>query len=87
MHLHLQSQDIPCQLCHLKALDRSLFLLGAHLGERAAAEGVSCEVIDLQTIAPWDMHTIRDSVQKTGRLLVTHEAPLTAGFGAEARRR
>uniref|UniRef100_A0A7S3RPS2 3-methyl-2-oxobutanoate dehydrogenase (2-methylpropanoyl-transferring) n=1 Tax=Emiliania huxleyi TaxID=2903 RepID=A0A7S3RPS2_EMIHU len=51
--------------------------------ERAAAEGVSCEVIDLQTIAPWDMHTIRDSVQKTGRLLVTHEAPLTAGFGAE----
>ena len=29
------------------------------------------------------MHTIRDSVNKTGRLIVTHEAPLTAGFGAE----
>jgi len=51
--------------------------------ERAAAEGVSCEVIDLQTIAPWDMHTIRDSVLKTGRLMVTHEAPLTAGFAGE----
>jgi hypothetical protein len=34
--------------------------------ERAKAEGVSCEAIDLQTIAPWDMHTLRHSVQKTG---------------------
>lgn len=51
--------------------------------ERARAEGVSCEAIDLATIMPWDMPTIRDSVRKTGRLLVTHEAPLTAGFGAE----
>ena len=51
--------------------------------ERAAAEGISCEVIDLATVMPWDMHTIRDSVLKTGRLMVTHEAPITAGFGAE----
>jgi len=51
--------------------------------DRAAAEGISCEAIDLATIAPWDMHTIRDSVLKTGRCLVTHEAPLTVGFGAE----
>ena len=51
--------------------------------EHAAAEGMSCECIDLATILPWDMHTIRDSVNKTGRLIVTHEAPLTAGFGAE----
>ena len=51
--------------------------------ERAAAEGVSCEVIDLATVMPWDKHTIVDSVRKTGRLMVTHEAPLTAGFAAE----
>jgi len=51
--------------------------------QRAEAEGISCEAIDLATIAPWDMHTIRESVCKTGRLIVTHEAPLTAGFGAE----
>ncbi len=51
--------------------------------ERAAAEGVEVEAIDLQTIAPWDMHTVRDSVLKTGRCVVTHEAPLTCGFGAE----
>jgi len=51
--------------------------------DRAEADGISVEAIDLATIAPWDIHTIRDSVKKTGRLVVTHEAPLTAGFGAE----
>lgn len=45
---------------------------------RAAQDGISCEAIDLATVMPWDMETIRDSVRKTGRLLVTHEAPLTA---------
>jgi 2-oxoisovalerate dehydrogenase E1 component beta subunit len=50
---------------------------------RAAAEGISCEVIDLATVMPWDKHTIVESVRKTGRLMVTHEAPLTAGFAAE----
>lgn len=45
--------------------------------------GVSVEVIDLQTIAPWDVQTVCDSVNKTGRLVVSHEAPITSGFGAE----
>lgn len=43
----------------------------------------SCELIDLVTIAPWDRETIIESVKKTGRVLIAHEAPLTAGFGAE----
>ena len=51
--------------------------------ERAAKDGISCEVIDLATIAPWDVHTVVDSVKKTGRLMVTHEAPVTAGFAGE----
>ena len=51
--------------------------------ERAAADGISCEVIDLATVMPWDKKTIVESVHKTGRLMVTHEAPLTAGFAAE----
>ncbi|XP_053208909.1 2-oxoisovalerate dehydrogenase subunit beta, mitochondrial-like [Panonychus citri] len=44
---------------------------------------VSCELIDLQTISPWDRETVLNSVKKTGRVLVAHEAPLTGGFGAE----
>ncbi len=49
----------------------------------AANDGVSCEVIDLRSILPWDIETIANSVVKTGRLLVTQEAPLTAGFASE----
>ena len=44
---------------------------------------MSCEVIDLVSILPWDEETIYESVKKTGRCIVTHEAPLTNGFGAE----
>ncbi|NWS99199.1 ODBB dehydrogenase, partial [Mionectes macconnelli] len=45
--------------------------------------GVSCEVIDLRTILPWDTETVCKSVAKTGRLLISHEAPLTGGFASE----
>ena len=51
--------------------------------ELAAAEGVSCEVIDLCTLLPWDRETVISSVSKTGRLLISHEAPLTGGFAGE----
>lgn len=49
----------------------------------AAEEGISCELIDLQTILPWDADTVEQSVRKTGRLIVSHEAPKTGGFAAE----
>ena len=45
--------------------------------------GVSCEVIDLVSILPWDKPTITESVKKTGRCIIAHEAPYTSGFGAE----
>jgi pyruvate dehydrogenase E1 component beta subunit len=51
--------------------------------ETLAAEGVSAEVVDVATLAPLDAATILDSVARTGRCVIVHEAPLTAGFGAE----
>lgn len=46
-------------------------------------DGIECELIDLQTILPWDVEAVEKSVQKTGKLVVSHEAPITCGFGAE----
>ena len=51
--------------------------------EQAEAEGVHAEVIDLRTLWPLDIDTIVKSIEKTGRLVVVHEAPKTCGFGAE----
>lgn len=51
--------------------------------ETVAAEGVSVEVIDLRTVAPLDMVTVLDSVRRTNRLLIAHEAVVEFGIGAE----
>ncbi|NND65908.1 MAG: alpha-ketoacid dehydrogenase subunit beta, partial [Gammaproteobacteria bacterium] len=46
-------------------------------------KNINCDVIDLATISPIDRETILDSVAKTGRLVIVHEAPLSCGVGAE----
>jgi len=51
--------------------------------ETLAAEGISVEVIDPRTLVPLDAETIRNSVRKTGRLVIADEAGPTAGFSAE----
>jgi 2-oxoisovalerate dehydrogenase E1 component len=51
--------------------------------DMVAGEGVSVEVIDLRTVAPLDMAPILESVQKTSRLLIAHEAVVPFGIGAE----
>ncbi len=46
-------------------------------------EGINTELIDLRTLSPLDEETVIDSVKKTGRAVIVHEAPKTLGFGAE----
>jgi len=50
---------------------------------KAEAEGISVEVIDMRTLLPFDVETLVESVKKTGRAVVVHEAPKTCGYGAE----
>ncbi|MEV4252183.1 alpha-ketoacid dehydrogenase subunit beta [Spirillospora sp. NPDC049652] len=49
----------------------------------AAEDGRSLEIIDLRSLNPLDIDTITDSVNRTGRCVVVHEAPVFSGFGAE----
>lgn len=49
----------------------------------AAEGGTEVEVIDLRSLVPLDLETLSESVTRTGRAVVVHEAPMTAGFGAE----
>jgi pyruvate dehydrogenase E1 component beta subunit len=69
--------------------DLTLISYGAMLrrtleaAEKLAEEGAECEVIDLLTISPLDHETLAQSVQKTGRAVIVHEAPRSFGPGAE----
>jgi 2-oxoisovalerate dehydrogenase E1 component beta subunit len=51
--------------------------------EAGKKEGISCDLIDLRSLSPLDEETIIHSVKKTGRVVIVHEAPRTAGVGAE----
>ena len=60
-----------------------MVFMASQVAETLAQTGISVEVIDLRTIVPVDMETVLQSVRKTGKLLVAHEAARTCGFGAE----
>lgn len=49
----------------------------------ASVRGAKVELIDLRSILPWDMETIVESVNRTGRLVIVHEAGMTGGVGSE----
>ena len=51
--------------------------------ETLGNEGIAIEVIDLRSLLPWDAAMVLESVKKTGRCLIIHEAPQTGGFGGE----
>lgn len=57
--------------------------LSYEIAQQLNHHGISVEIIDLRTLSPLDFDTILKSIQKTGKILILHEAPLTCGFGAE----
>ena len=69
--------------------DVSVFTWGAmtrpalDAAEAVADDGIEAEVVDLRTLSPLDTETLVSSFEKTGRAVVVHEAPRTAGLGAE----
>lgn len=79
--------DVCCKL--RDGTDVTIVTWGAMTVEtlQAAQEldglGVSCEVLDLATLSPIDHDSILESVAKTGRLVIVHEAPKNCGIGAE----
>ncbi|MEM1944952.1 MAG: alpha-ketoacid dehydrogenase subunit beta [Nitrososphaerota archaeon] len=53
------------------------------VAEKAKSEGIDVEVLDLRTLLPYDKDAISETVRKTGRVVIVHEAPKIGGFGAE----
>jgi len=60
-----------------------LYFKVAAAAEKLAEQGVDAEIIDLRTLMPFDLETILESVAKTNKLVIAHEAVKTGGFGAE----
>lgn len=60
-----------------------LYICSAAIQKAEEDLGVSIELIDLRTLYPWDKETVFQSVEKTGKCLVVHEAMVNAGIGAE----
>jgi 2-oxoisovalerate dehydrogenase E1 component beta subunit len=61
----------------------AMFHVAMEAAEFAAAKGIEVEVVDLRTLLPFDIEAIMNSVKKTGRVVIVHEACKTCGFGAE----
>jgi 2-oxoisovalerate dehydrogenase E1 component len=72
-----------------RGADATVVTYGAGVGwaidaaDQLAGGGATVEVIDLRSLLPWDREMVFESVRKTSRALVLHEAPLTGGFGGE----
>lgn len=83
----LGSADVKREGADLTVVAWSYALVKVMEAAEALTGEVDVEVIDPRTLKPLDLETILESVRKTGRLLVVHEAPETGGFGAEVVRR
>lgn len=82
---------LPLDVCYIlrEGNDVTVVTWGAMVvdvlkaADQLAGEGIDVDVIDLATLSPIDFDTILDSVAKTGRLVIVHEAPRNCGIGAE----
>ncbi len=84
-------EALPLDVCYVlrEGTDVTIVTWGAmtfetmRAADQLAKDGISAEVIDLATISPFDRDTILESVAKTGRLVIVHEAARNCGVGAE----
>ena len=82
---------VPLGVADIKRSGKDVTVVGIHTmvgkalraAEQLAEEGIELEVIDPRTLVPFDLETIVESVKKTGRLIVSHEAYTRGGYGAE----
>jgi pyruvate/2-oxoglutarate/acetoin dehydrogenase E1 component len=82
---------VPLSVAEVKRTGRHLTIVATGVmltrslqaAERLASEGIEVEIVDPRTLKPYDGETITQSVIKTGRVLIVHEACKTGGFGAE----
>jgi len=87
----LNGEEYPLDTCFIdrEGDDVTLVSWGAYMtetlkaAEELASEGISCEVIDVATVAPIDTNTILESVEKTGRLVIVQEAPRAGGVASQ----
>ncbi len=86
-----QEYTIPIGLADVKRKGRDLTIIATGMmvsrsllaAETLAKEGIEAEIVDPRTLLPLDKQTLLESVKKTGRVLIVHEACLTGGPGAE----
>lgn len=80
----LGQADIKRPGQHVTIVGTSIMVWRAlEAANKLAQEGIEAEVVDLRSLKPYDSETIIQSVKRTGRLLIVHEAPLIGGFGGE----
>lgn len=84
-------EEIPFGIAKIKRTGADVTIVAWHkllvdalaAAEELEKEGISCEVIDPRTLIPFDIDTVVKSVEKTGHLVIAHEANIRGGFGGE----
>ena len=79
----LDYKSFKKDLINFFGLDKFFKIYSQTQNKISALQNVNFEIIDLRTLVPWDKNLVLSSVEKTGKVIILHEATQTAGFGAE----